>query len=266
MKKIVFTFIFFASILLGAGSVYAETIKNAGFTGNEILVSNETPVVGESIRLSMPVYNESKGSIAGTVRLYENDKKLAEKAVVLKIGEFAGVSFEWKAIPGSHTFKLGFEDTTIQLPKTEKEVVVLSKREAAATVYTQGSSNNGSLLKEYSVETEDQTKINTTGIDGYRQDFLVDAEAKIKLIRRDISESVKQNEQYEARLNELRDSLPRADGSLLTPLQYVYAWALGAIAYILSNAYLFYGIGALLLFLILRFIIQKFHRAHRGHR
>lgn len=264
MPKFIISFIALVWALGGSTVAHAEMLKNAGFTGTAILTNSDAPIAGETVRLSMPVYNESKGIITGVVRLYEGDKKLAEKSITLRVGEFSGVSFEWKAITGLHTFKLRFEDTMIQYPKEPKEIVVLEQREASALLRTQGAaSEDGALFKEYPVVSESQNSPTSGGIDAYRQDFLTSAENKISAIRKDISESVRENEEYKARLTELRSSLPRADGSLLTPLQYLYAWALGAIAYILSNKYLFYGVSALLVFLLLRFLIRRLH--HHRH-
>jgi hypothetical protein len=271
MSKTIFAkIIFIVGILFVQTNVYAEMVKNSGFTSSSILVTNDTPIVGETVRLSIPIYNETKGVVSATVRLYENDKKIAEKTIVLKTGEFSGFSTEWKAVSGDHNFEIKLEDTFLQLPKSTKNIVVLENRYAKVLVKTQGSDNNqaqdeSGLLKEYTVVSEEQKSPMESGIDSYRQDFLYDAEIKINSIRQDISESVKQNTEYEKRLNELRDTLPRADGSLLTPIQYVYAWTLGALAYVLSNAYMFYGLIALVLFLVLRFIIRRVRRRHHLH-
>ncbi len=265
MKKFLTKVLIFLSVFLLQSSVtFAETLKNAGFTGDTILVSNAFPNIGENVRMSMPIYNESSGILTANVRLYQNDKKIGEKAITVKVGEFTGFTYEWKATPGTSNFVVKLEDTMIQKPKAAKEIVVLENRVASITIHPQGSVDDTSILKEYEVSSEDQASLETNGIDSFRQDFLLDAETKIMDIRKDISESVKQNTEYEKRLNELKNSLPRADGSLMTPMQYVYAWFLGAIAYILSNAYLFYGVSALLAFLVLRFIIRKLH--HPKHR
>lgn len=266
MLKYFYFILFFFFIVFG---VNAATLTNAGFASDSILVTNSSPDLGESIKLSIPLYNESGGIINGSVILYEKDKKIEEKIIILKNGEFSGVSFTWKATPGIHNFVFKFEDTTIQLPKKTKEMIILENRESKINVYTQGGIQNpevvekdNSLFKQYVVDNENQATIETTGIDGYRQDFLTEAEIKLQSIRKDINQSISQNKEYEQRLSELRDALPRADGSLMTPVQYIYAWMLGAVAYILSNMYLFYGIIAFFIFIILRFIIRRFRRNH----
>ncbi len=265
-KNIILKFVLASFLVIFANLSFAETLSNAGLTGDKILVSNDSPVSGEMVRISMPFYNESGGLISGVARLYNNDKKIAEKAFSLKVGEFSGFSLEWNASPGINNFVLKLEDTYITLPKKPKELVVLKNREARTTIYTQGGVKEDNLFKEYTVSSENQVVPESgSGIDAYRQDFLIDAEKKIIDIRKDITESVKQNQQYEKRLQELRSSLPRSDGSLLTPVQYIYAWILGAIAYILSNAYLFYGVCLLFVFIILRFIIRKIHRHGNRH-
>lgn len=265
LLKSIFVIALFLSM---ANFVFAEMVKNAGFTSNTILVSNSAPNAGDIVRMSMPIYNESGGTLYGNVRIYQDGQKLSEKSIVLKVGEFGGFSFEWKAVAGVHDFDLKLEDTSIQLPKQNKTIVVLDNRLSEITIRTQGSSpaitTDGELFKEYNIGSEAQASPTDTGIDSYRQDFLYEAEVKINSIKQDINESVKQNTEYEKRLNNLKDSLPRADGSLLTPLQYVYAWFLSAVAYILANVYLFYGVVALLVLLILRFFIRKFRRRHHA--
>ncbi len=268
LLKSIFVFVFFVST---ANVAFAEVIKNAGFTSATIIVSNSAPNVSDLVRMSMPIYNESGGTLYGIVRFYEDDKKISEKSIVLKTSEFGGFSYEWKALPGYHNFVLKLEDTFVQMPKQNKNIAVLENRLSEISVRTQGSavspevSSGGELFKEYDVSSESQALPADSGIDAYRQDFLYGAEVKINSIKQDINESVKQNAEYEKRLNNLKDSLPRADGSLLTPVQYLYAWFLGAVAYILANAYLFYGVLVLVLFLILRFIVRKFQHRHIGH-
>ncbi len=263
MKRFFIFTAFILTMLSLSLTVNAEVLKNAGFAGNTILIQNSTPTAGETVRLSMPLYNESKGIISGTVRLYQDENKIAEKTVSLKTGEFSGVSFEWKAVSGTHNFKLRFEDTQIQNPKSSKEIVILEKREALLTVNVQGGDSEGALFKEYPIVSEVQQTPDNSGIDSYRQDILSSAENKINSIKKDIGESIKANEEYEERLSELRSSLPRADGSLLTPVEYLYAWFLGALAFVLSNTYLFYGVSVLIIFLLLRFIIRRFTHHHR---
>lgn len=262
--------VFFTSIIFVSFNVLAADVTNAGFTGDTILVSNNTPVVGETVRLSIPLYNESTGTIYGTVRLYEKDKMISEKSVILKSKEFASVTFPWVATTGSHSFKFLFEDTTIQYPKKTKEVIVLQNREANIVITTKSSTDDktpitndeNTILKEYTVPDDSGVEIKNDSLDSYRQDFLYDIERKIQIIKNDISNNIKSNEEYEKRLSDLRASTPRKEGSLLTPLQYLYAWLLGAAVYIMGNMYLFYGIIALVLFLLIRTIIKR--ARHRG--
>ncbi len=262
-------YIFLGLMVCASLSVSGQTVPHAGFTGDEILISNETPSKGETVRLSIPLYNESGGVITGMVRLYEKDKKIGEQSITLKTASFSGVTFEWEALSGAHMFVFKLEDTTILYPKKTKEVVILENREAKGSLTTQLTSadsipsNEEGLLKEYSVDDRSETNASTNSIDTYRQDFLYDIEDKVKAIRRDISESVQSNAEYEERLTDLRSSVPRSDGSLLTPLQYVYAWLLGAAVYVISNAYLFYGLGILILFFVIRIVIKRVRRTHR---
>lgn len=262
--------IFLATILFASFGVSAETLANAGFTGNTILVSNDAPITGDTVRLSIPLYNESTGTIYGTVRLYEKDKMISEKSVVLKSKEFTGVTFPWIATFGNHSFKFLFEDTTILYPKKTKEVIVLQNREANIVITTQNNAddkipvttNENTILKEYTIPNDSGVQIKNDTLDSYRQDFLYDIEHKIQIIKNDISNNIKSNAEYEKRLSDLRASTPRKEGSLLTPLQYLYAWLLGAAVYIMGNIYLFYGIIAFILFLLIRGIIKR--ARHRG--
>jgi hypothetical protein len=261
------TRLYFALFLLLAftfsGSVYGAIITNAGFGSESILISSSTPVNGETIHLSIPLYNQSGGTLSGVVRFYQDDKKINEHNITVKNNEFGGVNFDLKVTSGNHNLVIKLEDTTITKPKTAKEIVVLKNRELNTIIHVQDKDGispvSDGILKEYPVQNETQVIDTSSGIDSYRQDFLNSAEIKMGTIKQDIKENVKQNEQYEARLNELRKSLPRSDGSLLTPLQYLYAWGLAAISYILANVYLFYGLVFLVVFLIIRFIFKKFH-------
>ncbi|OGI77094.1 hypothetical protein A3C57_02735 [Candidatus Nomurabacteria bacterium RIFCSPHIGHO2_02_FULL_33_12] len=271
-KTHLFRFVFiFALFFIGVVS-HAAMLTNAGFTSDEIIVSNSTPESGLTVKLSIPIYNESDGVLSGIVRLYVDDKKISEKSFILKPGEFDGATFPWIAIKGNHDFLFKFEETMIQYPKKPKEIVVLYNREAKISIFTQFKvgeedkivSKEDAILKEYEVVGTIDTKTNTEsiGIDSYRKDFLYDIEQKVGIIKKDISESVKSNQEYEERLIDLRKSVPGSDGQLLTPLQYLYAWILGAVAYILSNMYIFYGLIALILFILIRFIAHKVRHSH----
>ena len=181
-KTHLFRFVFiFALFFIGVVS-HAAMLTNAGFTSDEIIVSNSTPESGLTVKLSIPIYNESDGVLSGIVRLYVDDKKISEKSFILKPGEFDGATFPWIAIKGNHDFLFKFEETMIQYPKKPKEIVVLYNREAKISIFTQFKvgeedkivSKEDAILKEYEVVGTIDTKTNTEsiGIDSYRKDFL----------------------------------------------------------------------------------------------
>ena len=69
-KTHLFRFVFiFALFFIGVVS-HAAMLTNAGFTSDEIIVSNSTPESGLTVKLSIPIYNESDGVLSGIVRLY----------------------------------------------------------------------------------------------------------------------------------------------------------------------------------------------------
>ena len=254
----------FAIVLLPFHALLADTLTNAGFTSDKVLVSKITPIVGESIRLSMPLYNESGGTLSGTVFIYLNDDiKLAEQKITLRNTEFSGSSFEWKPKEsGKFTITFKFENTTLEIPKKPKQVVVLQNRIAKAEITVLSESGekvvteNG-LLKEYETNVPANTNP-SDGLDAYRASILEDIQSKTTSIKKDIRDTLKQNQEYEARLTELKSSLPKANGNLLTPVQYLYAWVLGIVAYTISNPILFYGLILVILFIFIRFVSRKY--------
>ncbi len=263
-KSKLFKIIFITLSVFYSGNVLGLVLTNAGFSSQSLLISNTTPNAGDTIRISVPIYNQSNGVLFGNVRFYVDNQKVNEKTINVKQNEFSGVNFDLKTTKGSHNLQVKLEDTTIQEPKSTKNIVVLKNRELSSIIYVQGVKDEipvkeDGILKEYAVTNEDQTIEENTSIDSYRQDFLNSAQIKMESIKRDIKENVKQNEQYEARLNELRETVPRTDGTLLTPVQYVYAWLLSAVSYILGNIYLFYFLIGLIIFIIIRFIFKKIH-------
>lgn len=265
LKTRLFKIAFLTICFLYSANVFGAILNNAGFSSESLLISNTAPNNGETIHVSAPVYNQSNGVLTGAIRFYVDGKKVNEKIITVKSNEFAGANFDLKTTKGSHNLQIKLEDTFIQEPKSTKNIVVLKNRELSSIIHVQGVKEEipvkeDGLLKEYTVTDENQTVEQNTGIDSYRQDFLNSAQIKMENIKKDIKENIKQNEQYETRLNELRETVPRTDGTLLTPLQYVYAWLLSAVSYILGNIYLFYFLICLILFIIIRFIFKKFHR------
>jgi hypothetical protein len=260
--KFIFTFVILFA--LNMQFAFAATLSNAGFTGDKVLVSKTTPVIGESVRLSMPLYNESGGTLSGAVVIYLNDTtKLAEQKITLRNTEFSGSSFEWKPKEsGKFTITFKFENTTLEIPKKPKEVVVLENRTAKTDITVLGESGekvvteNG-LLKEYETNVP-ASKNPSDGFDAYRASILEDIQSKTTTIKKDIRDTLKQNQEYEARLTELKGSLPKANGNLLTPVQYLYAWILGIVAYTIANPILFYGLGLLIVIILIRFIARKY--------
>jgi hypothetical protein len=275
-KMHLFRFVFVIALFFIGSTLHAAMLTNAGFTSDKIIVSNSTPESGATVKLSIPIYNESDGTLSGIVRLYVNGKEIAEKSFIIKSGEFNGLTFPWFVVKGNHDFVFKFEETIIQYPKRPKEIVILSNREAQISIFTQAKigdedvivSLDDAILKEYEVPDSntnigaDSQPVGSIGIDSYRKDFLYEIEQKVGIIKKDISESVKSNQEYEERLTGLRSSVPGSDGHLLTPIQYLYAWFLGAVAYVLSNMYIFYGLIALILFILIRFIAGKVHHSH----
>lgn len=263
-KTQLFKFIFLALILLFSNSVFGAVLTSSGFSSSSLLISNTTPNSGETIKVSAPVYNQSTGVIYGNVRFYVDGQKINEKPITIKQNEFSGVNFDFKVTKGSHNLQVKLEDTFIQEPKSSKVVTILKNRELSSIINVQGVKDEtpfteDGILKEYTLVNETQKVEQNTTIDSYRQDFLSSSQIKIENIRKDIKQNIETNKQYEARLNELRETVPRSDGTLLTPLQYVYAWILSAVSYILGNVYLFYSLIGLIIFIIIRFIFKRFH-------
>lgn len=275
-----FIFPFFVFNIAGA-----ETVPNAGFGVNGIILSDTTPVMGESIKVGMPLFNQTDGVLTGSVQFIDNNVVREVKKFALVAGQFSGVTFVWSATTGKHNLVLRLDNTTLKLPKKVSELVVLDNREALLRVDVASSANasnsndvvpaglvgptqqDDSPIRSYNIDSEKQDIITApiVGIDAYRSDFLGTVEASIAKIKKDITENLHQNQIYQKKLADLRTSMPRSGSGLLTPLQYLYVWFLGAAAFVTGNPFMFYGLGGFIIFLILRFIIRKLFRHHRHH-
>lgn len=249
--------------------VFGETYKNVGFTSNEILVSNLAPILGENVRVSMPIYNETKDTLNGVVNLYINEEKKLEKPISVKSGQYSGVSYEWKAEYGKYEFVFKLEDTSLVPTKGASSIAILENREAKATIQTQGSKNiiniETDILRDYEdVKLTTDTDVSSSSIDKYRTELVENTKNKISFLKQDINESIKQNLEYERRLDDLKKSVPKNNATLLTPVQYFYVWFLNAVAFVASNKYFFYVFLGLLFFIIFRVILRRFTRHNRS--
>ena len=275
MKKILII-IFSVAILIFPASLSAqEKIENVGFMPGNIWYSKDPFFAGDNISIYTIVFNSGTDEFSGTVLFYDSDKLLGKVPISLGAnGQFKSVSIEWKALPGYHkifavikTPKLireGISSPVIigneKSDESEKFVRSLEKPESATTTVKNFFDEKAEFAKEYAEKnlpapvSEAISKVSSL-LESVREEGKLWGDER----RVELNEKIKKLNEEEARTKSLnKEAYTSALDRVEKPLAYVYAFFVGAIAYIFCSKLFFYGGLLAILYFIIRFLKRIF--------
>jgi len=294
-KYSLFIFLFILCITFTT-HVYAQ-VSNAGFVKANIWYSKDSFEEGDKIKIYTVVYNPDSRELSGTVIFFDNSVFLGKKDFKIKGKEVIDVSIDWVVNAGSHTIFAKIENSKFLLSngtyenvylaenQSEKNSVTISKKIVTNTTNSIKETVNQGINKTATqAESIQQSIVNNTP--EVISKPIVNTVNKIEVIRTDLNAQAndKKNEiKKEIELLEKGTSSTSAttkttntpitkniqettttqtntqeSSSILKPMKYVEMFLLTCVSFILGNKIIFYGLCLFLIFLILRFIWNKF--------
>lgn len=290
MKKIL-TILLILSLFVCVDSAHAGQV---GFPETSLWYSNDDFVVGNTITIYTLVVNSESSQISGTVQFFDRDTLLGEKKVVINKNDTAVVSLQWKVSEGEHQFSAQFSQVTLSegngtkisiaptSPQTKKDVVFVKKSvlqensPEANTLAAQATLNKDIVVSEVSKATDflkDKTpdsiesKVSsvTLNVENLRETW----ESQFTQKKQDEKDSLEVlNDYYDDRLKAKEEADPdnfvkqsyvdsSGENILKKPVHYVLIFLYSLIIFIVGNALVFYGLGLLVLFWIVRGVWRK---------
>src|SRR3989344_9131091 len=138
----------FALLWLPSISLAAET--QAGFPTQAIWVSKSAAVAGETLVVSVVVYNGNTSMLKGTLVFTDDDARIGVRVLELTAGESQIQSIEWKPEAGEHRLAARIEGTSDTLSQTETPSITVIVAEppppsAAERAASQAAETAGSI-------------------------------------------------------------------------------------------------------------------------
>ena len=263
-----------------------------GFAEKSLWYSSEEFVVDETVTIHTLVVNSEDTTLSGVVRLFDRDVLLGEKNISVEKNDAKVMSFSWKVTSGEHQFSAHFDGASLRgangastqitptLSETKKDIVYVKKTptkdtssQDANTLSAQATLDKDSIVGEVSKAADFLKEKTPDGVEVKISETTVKIE-DFRETWEEYFEEKKENEQvsleilnkyYEDRLkakeeadpdNYVKQSYVDSSGEniLKKPFHYIAIFFYSLLVFILANALLFYGISALLVFLIIRTI------------
>ncbi|MEK7588648.1 MAG: hypothetical protein AAB438_02405 [Patescibacteria group bacterium] len=294
--KIFVLALFLVLNFISTTNVLAAT-TNAGFVKSNIWYSKDNFEEGDKIKIYTVVFNPDSKTFSGTVVFFDNSVFLGKKSFTLKAKEATDVSIDWTVNYGSHSIFAKIEDAKFLLSNGTYESVYLADDQSEKNTFTVKQkvlTETKDTVKENLNETVTKTSgqiqniqksiventpaavskpiISATNkIEEFREDLSTKVDDKKEEAKQELSilngEINKKPTPTDTESNSLKDTKNtvlkeeiKDTGKLgmMKPLKQVEVFFLTLFSLILNNKFLFYGLVVFVLFLIFRFIWNKF--------
>lgn len=263
LKKIgIILFLIFS--LFPIQKIFAQS-ANTGFVSANIWYSKDPFAEGDKIKIYTLIFNPDTRQLSGTVDFFDNTVLLGKKDFTVAANATNVVSINWTVTAGDHTIFGQIENAKFLLSDGNYETVSLAENQtqkSSRTVSKKITSNAGTNSTSPSVA--DIGKIIEEKTPSFITEPLVSAVNALEEFRTNtniVSDNKKVEVQNEIKaLNNTvttpKEAVPQ--NSVLQPFKYVELFFLSIFSFILSNKILFYGVLAIIVFYILRFIWNLF--------
>ncbi|MDE2031055.1 MAG: hypothetical protein KGI58_02215 [Patescibacteria group bacterium] len=269
MKK--YLFIAFVCFLTLCSSVsYASVVPTTGFIPGPIWYSKETLNQNDNVKIHTAVWNGGSESLSVKVEFYDKSTILGTRDVTVLPSELKDVYISWQVTSGDHIISAQIVSSTTSIsgkneptsvsvsqtmqdhkfiPVTIEKVdgVPISSAEIIKNQIKAATAGLDNIIPT-NISSKVSDKINT--IDGLRSDTYI----KIK----DASTATQNEIKI---LNDPKKSKTINNSKALDatqePIAYVKLFFLSVLEFIFGNKLIFYGLGAFILFIILRYIYRK---------
>lgn len=280
MKKYLIFFILI--YLFATQSVQAEVINTSGFIPWQIWYSKEPLVEGDTVKIFTAVWNNGISPLSAKIEFYDKNVLLGVRDIVIPASKLNEVSVLWKVTSGDHLISAKIISPSITIGG-KKEIVSLDRNIATGDkrfvpilirtidgtpVLSSDIINNqidrANNLLENILPSSISTPIsdNLSRIETFRSDTLksiidgkIEAQKKIDLLSKASSGLDENGKKIAGKV--LGESTQAKVDATEKPIAYIKLFFLSALSFIFGSKTVFYLVGILLVFVIVRFVYRK---------
>lgn len=266
MKKYLIIF-FTLSLFIGVSHVFAGT-TTTGFPPGQIWYSKEPLVEGDIVSIHTVVWNGGDKDISTKVEFYDKSILLGSRDVLVPKAQLKDVSVSWKVTAGDHTISAKIVSSTITADG-KKEQVTLShsttnedhKFVPVAIKEVDGvTASSADVLKNE--VSKASAEINSVlpksvaaGVNSF-DDFRDNTYTQIKSMKVETQKEIDQ-ENTPTKVNTKNAKDTKILDATNKPIAYVKLFFLMISGFIFGTPVVFYGLCALIVFLVLRSVYRK---------
>lgn len=277
--------------------VYAQTtdVGASGIIPSNIWYSKTDFKEGDTIRIYTAVFNGSPDKLVAMVEFYDKTTLLSKKEITVAPDTLKDVSISWIVTAGDHSISAKIANSTFVDKQGKTNTVVLDDREttvkdtfvskdlsaldtakasdALKTSVAVQAEKAGDFISSYTPESiKEPVVAASVSLDAWRErsgttfeSLKIASQKKLATLNSEptTSESSKETPQKETVSKTTPTSVKGASekNSFQKPFEYVKLFAFSLLSFIWKTAFVFYGLIALLVFFILRYIYRRiFHR------
>lgn len=274
MKKTFFTIFLTAGMFFVATSVVAST----GFVDSPIWFTPESPQDGTMVTIYAVFRNSEKNTITGSVLFYDNDLLLGKKQIAIEPNNVGLSNVTFKIGAGNHSFSAQMTSLTESNGSGGNVPISISTATTKLPDYfvsksipnpfsAQASSGNSASEKLLLDQVDNLQKKVLDSVPSNVKESVATSTKSLDNWRESSAENFKENkESAQNKLNEIskvndanskNGKVSPASKYVDTPLAYVKLWFFSLLSFVFGTPVMFYIIGLLLVFFVLRFVFYK---------
>ncbi|HUC89070.1 MAG TPA: hypothetical protein VMR49_03505 [Candidatus Paceibacterota bacterium] len=245
--------------------VFADVATNTGFIPGQIWYSKEPLVEGDTVNIYTAVWNSDANPLSVKVEFYDKNVILGSRDITISQNQLKDVSIPWKITSGDHAISAKITSSSISASgKTENitldnSTTAEDKQFVPATIKTSnGAPASASDIIQNGIE-QVSSKINDVlptsisepisnslgVVDNFRDSNYVKVNNAKIATQKELNSSVSSQ------------TISKPLDATQKPITYIKLFLLTALAFILGNKIVFYGLLVVIIFLITRSIYRK---------
>lgn len=280
MRKILFS-IFLFSIFLLTPSSYIFAESNSGFLSDSIWYSEKDFQEGDTIEIHTAIWNSENVKLEGSVEFLDGTTILGTRSFSIEPNTLENIHISWKVTAGDHAISTRIKDAFTTSNGLIKNFTFADKEQSLPKITISKKIDHPLVTDDFAKSVSE--KINDTlpsniaepvstgltSLDTLRantndsiQVLLEKANKKIEVLNQEevnseSKESTKQSDQTQSGSTTKGDVAKKPLSGTEKPIAYVELFLLSVASFIFRNAVVFYGLCAVLLFIVIRFIYRK---------
>ncbi|MFA6251521.1 MAG: hypothetical protein WC603_02765 [Candidatus Paceibacterota bacterium] len=265
MKKY-FLSILIIILTIIAFPISAEVVTNSGFIPGQIWYSKDTLVEGETVNIHTAIWNGEKESLSVKVEFYDKNVILGSRDVVLSPSELKDVFVPWKITSGDHVISAKIISSLATI-SGKKEKVTLDRvttstdKQFVPVVVknAQGESVSGTSSLKDQIDNVVPDKVSTSVANGFTvvDNFRDKTFTQVSTVRDDTQEEINLLKTKEKTVAETLSTKNNIEDATEKPIAYIKLFIFSILALIFGNKIIFYGLLAIVVFFVLRYLYRK---------